>query len=79
MSETLAETAKRLEGRPNTSANGQKCELAGAGKHVCGAAVTLEWGHWLCGAGLFSFGDWDHRGRQTRLERWMESMRSAKP
>jgi hypothetical protein len=67
----MLETAKRMEGEPNTGLSGQKCEMAG--KHNCGGAVTLNWGRWLCAVAGLVFSEVDHQGTRGRLEAWMRS------
>lgn len=67
--ETLEQTAKRMEGEPNTALNGQACALAG--KHRCGGPVVLAWGVWLCSVGGLLFSDSDHRDTPRRLREWI--------
>lgn len=73
MNETLVETAKRMEGAPNTAPRVDKCELHFAGKHICGGAVTLNWGRWLCAVAGLMFSDHDHNETSKRVEAWMRS------
>jgi hypothetical protein len=67
--DSTADVIKRVEGSPNTSVNGLTCQLAG--KHRCGGAVTLSYGHCLCSAGWLVFGDSDHRDTSRRVAEWI--------
>lgn len=73
MSETMAETAKRLEGAPNTAPRMDKCELRFVGKHICGGSVTLTWGRSLCAVAALMFLDHHHHEIPRALEAWMRS------
>ena len=72
--ETMTEAAIRMQGAPNTSANGQKCELRFVGKHICGGAVSKSWGdRFLCSVGWLMFADHYHAVAPKVLEHWMRA------
>jgi hypothetical protein len=70
--EPSTEAAKRMEAAPDTSAHGQRCQLAG--KHRCGGPVSKSWGdRFLCSVGWLLFADHYHAVAPKVLEHWMRA------